>query len=93
MIVGQDGWLVNAKLVERIWRREGLKVPQPQPTRGRLTDAVHDGVATWQKRQHEPAQDIPGRAVLRFCDARSQTKRKSAAVQMWPLSAVTVVLP
>jgi len=31
-----DGWLVNAKRVERIWRREGLKVPQKQPKRGRL---------------------------------------------------------
>jgi len=27
---------VNAKRVERIWRREGLKVPQRQPKRGRL---------------------------------------------------------
>ena len=24
------GWLVNAKRVERIWRREGLKVPAKQ---------------------------------------------------------------
>lgn len=30
------GWLVNNKRVERIWRREGLKVPQKQPRRGRL---------------------------------------------------------
>ena len=30
------GWLVNKKRVERIWRREGLKVPQRQPKRGRL---------------------------------------------------------
>jgi putative transposase len=32
----QEGWTVNAKRVERIWRREGLKVPQKQPKRGRL---------------------------------------------------------
>ena len=31
-----DGWLVNHKRVERLWRREGLKVPQKQPKRGRL---------------------------------------------------------
>ncbi len=31
-----EGWRVNAKRVERIWRREGLKVPQKQPKRGRL---------------------------------------------------------
>ena len=30
------GWRVNDKRVERIWRREGLKVPQKQPKRGRL---------------------------------------------------------
>jgi transposase InsO family protein len=30
------GWYVNRKRVERIWRREGLKVPQKQPKRGRL---------------------------------------------------------
>ncbi|MEH3047774.1 MULTISPECIES: IS3 family transposase [Sphingomonas] len=30
------GWSVNHKRVERIWRREGLKVPQRQPKRGRL---------------------------------------------------------
>ena len=32
----QAGWVVNRKRVERIWRREGLKVPQKQPKRGRL---------------------------------------------------------
>jgi transposase InsO family protein len=30
------GWLINDKRVERIWRREGLKVPYKQPKRGRL---------------------------------------------------------
>ena len=30
------GWQVNHKRVERIWRQEGLKVPQKQPKRGRL---------------------------------------------------------
>ncbi len=30
------GWVVNAKRVERIWRREGLKVPRKQPEKGRL---------------------------------------------------------
>jgi putative transposase len=31
-----EGWSVNHKRVERIWRREGLKVPPRQPKRGRL---------------------------------------------------------
>ena len=30
------GWRVNHKRVERIWRREGLKVPAKQAKRGRL---------------------------------------------------------
>ena len=30
------GWAVNAKRVERIWRLEGLKVPNKQPKKGRL---------------------------------------------------------
>jgi putative transposase len=32
------GWFVNDKRVERIWRREGLKVPAKQPKRGRIWD-------------------------------------------------------
>lgn len=31
-----EGWRVNHKRVERIWRQEGLKVPPRQPKRGRL---------------------------------------------------------
>ena len=29
-------WQVNNKRIERLWRREGLKVPQRQPKGGRL---------------------------------------------------------
>ena len=35
-LMRQEGWAVNHKRVERIWRQEGLKVPQKQPKRGRL---------------------------------------------------------
>jgi len=35
-LLRNNGWQVNAKRVERIWRREGLKVPKKQPKRGRL---------------------------------------------------------
>jgi putative transposase len=31
-----EGWEVNHKRVERIWRKEGLKVPKKQPKRRRL---------------------------------------------------------
>jgi hypothetical protein len=30
------GWQVNDKRVDRLWRREGLKVPMKQPKKGRL---------------------------------------------------------
>jgi len=36
LLRSQAGWVVNDKRVERIWRREGLKVPTRQPKKGRL---------------------------------------------------------
>jgi len=36
-----EGWAVNHKRVERIWREEGLRVPLKQPKRGRLY--INDG--------------------------------------------------
>ncbi len=35
-LLRQQGWEVNPERLERIWRREGLKVPPRQPKRGRL---------------------------------------------------------
>ena len=35
-LLHRQGWRVNHKRVERIWRQEGLKVPKRQPKRGRL---------------------------------------------------------
>ena len=35
-LLRREGWLVKHKRVERLWRREGLQVPQQQPKRGRL---------------------------------------------------------
>lgn len=35
-LLNERGWQLNHKRVERIWRQEGLKVPQKQPKRGRL---------------------------------------------------------
>ena len=46
-MLSQEGWKVNHKRVERIWRMEGLKVPKKQPKRKRLwlmTDPVSDSV-------------------------------------------------
>ena len=36
MLNNEKGWRVNHKRVERIWRREGLKVPRKQAKRSRL---------------------------------------------------------
>ena len=35
-LLRSEGWHVNHKRVERIWRQEGLKVPKKQPKRRRL---------------------------------------------------------
>ena len=35
-ILHGEGWKVNPKRVERLWRQEGLKVPSRQPKRRRL---------------------------------------------------------
>lgn len=35
-LLNREGWRVNHKRVERIWRQQGLKVPKKQPKRGRL---------------------------------------------------------
>jgi putative transposase len=44
------GWVVNFKRVERIWRREGLKVPHKQPKRGRLW--LNDGSCIRLRPEH-----------------------------------------
>ena len=44
------GWAVNVKRVERIWRREGLKVPQKQPKKGRLW--LNDGSCVRLRPEH-----------------------------------------
>jgi transposase InsO family protein len=45
-----EGWHVNHKRVERIWRQEGLKVPPKQPKRGRLW--LNDGSCVRHRPEH-----------------------------------------
>jgi putative transposase len=47
----EHGWKVNHKRVERIWRKEGLKVPKKQPKRGRLW--LNDGSCIWLRPEHK----------------------------------------
>ena len=49
-LLRRDGWGVNHKRVERIWRREGLKVPPRQPKRGRLW--LNDGSCVRLRPEH-----------------------------------------
>ena len=46
-----EGLWVNRKRVERIWRREGLKVPRKQPNRGRLW--LNDGSCIRLRPEHK----------------------------------------
>jgi len=47
----QEGWQVNHKRVERIWRKEGLKVPKKQPKRARLW--LNDGSCIRLRPEHK----------------------------------------
>ena len=47
----EHGWRVNHKRVERIWRKEGLKVPKKQPKRGRLW--LNDGSCIRLRPEHK----------------------------------------
>ena len=51
MLNNNEGWKVNHKRVEKIWRREGLKVPQKQPKRGRLW--LNDGSCIRLRPEHK----------------------------------------
>ena len=50
-LLRREGRTVNHKRVEKIWRREGLKVPQRQPKRGRLW--LNDGSCIRLRPQHK----------------------------------------
>jgi putative transposase len=58
-LLRKEGWSVNHKRVERIWRKEGLKVPKKQPRRGRLW--LNDGLCVRlrpERRDHVWAYDF-----------------------------------
>ncbi len=49
-LLHREGWRVNHKKVERVWRQEGLKVPKKQPKRGRLW--WNDGSCVRKRAEH-----------------------------------------
>ena len=50
-LLRNEGWNVNHKRVEGIWRKEGLKVPKKQPRRGRLW--LNDGSRVRLRPEHK----------------------------------------
>jgi len=70
-LLRRAGWQVGKDRVQRIWRREGLKVPQKQRPRGRLW--LNDGSCVRRSQKHKNyrtplfalGQDPPGRAGSR----------------------------
>ena len=50
-LLWQEGWKISPSRVERIWKQEGLKVPQKQPKRGRLW--LHDGSCVRLRATHK----------------------------------------
>ncbi len=51
LLNNENGWRVNHKRVERIWRREGLKVPKKQPKRSWLW--LNDGSCIRLRTEHK----------------------------------------
>jgi len=50
-LLKEEEWQVNHKKIERIWKREGLKVPQKQPKRKRLW--LNDGSCIRLRTEHK----------------------------------------
>lgn len=68
VLLRNEGWRVNHKRVERIWRQEGLKVPKKQPRKGRLW--LTDGSCIRlrpEKKNHVWSYDL---AMIRTTDGR-----------------------
>jgi putative transposase len=68
-LLRNEGWQVNHKRVERIWRQEGLKVPKKQPKKGRLW--LTDGSCIRlrpERKDHVWSYDI---VMLRTTDGRA----------------------
>ena len=69
LLNNQMGWKVNHKRVERIWRREGLKVPKKQPKRGRLW--LNDGSCIRLRPRHKDHVWSYDFVMARTSDGRS----------------------
>ena len=64
-----EGWQINHKRVERIWRQEGLKVPAKQPKRGRLW--LRDGSCILLRPERKNHVWSYNMAMIRTTDGRA----------------------
>jgi len=68
-LLRSESWMVNHKRVERIWRREGLKVPKKQPKRGRLW--LNDGSCVRLRPEHKDHVWSYDFVIARTADGRA----------------------
>jgi len=87
-LLRREGWRINHKRVERIWKREGLKVPSRQRKRGRIW--LNDGSCVRRRaeyRNHVWSYDFvedqtrDGRK-LKFLNVVDEWTRKSLAIMV-----------
>ncbi|NYF50692.1 hypothetical protein HDF12_001057 [Edaphobacter lichenicola] len=74
-LLKRDGWQVGKDRVERIWRREGLKVPQKQKPRRRLW--FNDGSCVRLRPEHV------NRMVLRLREHEDARRKDGADVESY----------
>jgi transposase InsO family protein len=87
-LLRRAGWKVNHKRVQRIWRQQGLKVPQKQPRRGRLW--LNDGSCVRlraERKDHVWSYDfVSGRTSdglpLRFLTIIDEYSRECLAIEV-----------
>ena len=68
-LLQSESWRVNHKRVERIWRKEGLKVPKKQSRRGRLW--LNDGSCIRLRPEHKDHVWSYDFAMARTADGRA----------------------
>ena len=68
-LLRHEGWQVNHKRIEGIWRREGLKVPRRQPKRARLW--LNDGSCVRLRPEHKDHVWSYDFVIARTADGRA----------------------
>ncbi|WP_426594160.1 hypothetical protein ACPPVS_01350 [Cellulomonas sp. McL0617] len=79
-----EGWAVNKKRVERLWRQEGLQVPPRRVKASGGKGVGQDANSAWGP----PHRSFPvtGRGLGRWPDDRSQHPRTTAPLRVADLA-------